>query len=74
MKFALGVAVRDGSGYFFTHPDRGEDIVLAADDQARLGDLSELIVHVVIDTGSGLTFEAVKRLRSRAVGESLATF
>ena len=70
----MSIAVRDGCGYFFTHPDRGEDVVLATDDQARLGDLSELIVHVVIDAGGGLTFEAVKRLRSWSVCETLATF
>lgn len=59
MRFAVG----KGFGNLFAHPEWGEDVVSATCDEARVGDVAQLIVDVVVDAGRGLTPESLERLR-----------
>ena len=55
----VGVAVRNATGYLIGHPHRGENVVLAADNQAGLGDVGELVDDIVAGAGGGLSDETV---------------
>lgn len=70
----MGIAIRNGVGHFFSHPKRSENVVFAANDQAGLTYVAELIVDIMVDASSSLSFESVQRLRRGAMGESVATF
>lgn len=39
----MGIAIGDSASDFVSHPHRGEDVVFAANDEAGLGNLPELI-------------------------------
>ena len=52
----MSIAIGDSASDFVSHPHWGEDIVLAANDEAGLENLPELIDYVVFDAGSRLPF------------------
>ena len=52
----ISIAIGNSASDLVSHPHWGEDIVLAANDKAGLGNLPELIDYVVIDASSRLPF------------------